>query len=259
MKQQERYEGDAAALFACLRPAVVAIDGPAASGKSTVGYRLAALIDFLYFDTGALYRAVTWAALEWGIPVEEESAVGALASAIRIDILAPQVNERDGRHITVLADGRDVTWFIRTPQVDQNVSAVAAYAAVRSALSHQQRRIGQHYGAGLGDKPGIVMVGRDIGTVVMPNAPLKIYLDASVEERARRRYQEQQARGEHVVYEELLADLVRRDRFDSERAHSPLRPAADAVIIDTSQLSPDEVVLQIVKAAAHRYQSQTES
>lgn len=258
MKPQEPHREDAATVFARLRPAVVAIDGPAASGKSTVGYRLAALINFLYFDTGALYRAVTWAALERGIPVQDESAVSALAGSIQIDVVAPQAHERDGRHATILVDGQDVTWLIRTPQVDQNVSAVAAYGAVRTALSHQQRRIGQRYGAGLGDKPGIVMVGRDIGTVVMPDAPLKIYLDASVQERAKRRYQEQQARGERITYEALLADLVRRDRFDSERVHSPLRPAADAIIIDTSHLAPDEVVLRIVQTVAARQQSETE-
>lgn len=258
MMQEEPQQEDAATLFSRLRPAVVTIDGPAASGKSTVGYRLAALINFLYFDTGVLYRAVTLAALERGIPVQDEDAVSALAGAIQVDVVAPQPNERDGRHATVLADGQDVTWLIRTPQVDQNVSAVAAYPAVRTALSDQQRRIGWRYGAGLGDKPGVVMVGRDIGTVVMPDAPLKIYLDASAQERAKRRYQERQARGELVTYEEILADLLRRDRFDSERAHSPLRAAADAVIIDTSQIGPDEVVVRIIQTVAARYGLATE-
>jgi CMP/dCMP kinase len=258
MKQQEPQREDAATLFSRLRPAVVTIDGPAASGKSTVGYRLAALISFLYFDTGALYRAVTWAALERRIAVQDEAAVGALAAAIQIDVIAPQANQFDGRHATILADGQDVTWLIRSPQVDQNVSAVAAYPAVRAALSDQQRRIGQHYGAGMGDKPGIVMVGRDIGTVVMPDAPLKIYLDASAQERAKRRYQEQQDRGEQVTYEELLSDLLRRDRVDSERSHSPLRAAVDAVVIDTSQIGPDEVVVRIVQIVAARYRSEIE-
>jgi CMP/dCMP kinase len=258
MEQQEPQPENAATLFSRLHPAVVTIDGPAASGKSTVGYRLAELVNFLYFDTGVLYRAVTWAALERGLAVQDEGAVGALAGAIQIDIVAPQLDQADGRHATIMADGQDVTWLIRSPQVDQNVSAVAAYPAVRAALSDQQRRIGQHYGAGLGNKPGIVMVGRDIGTVVMPDAPLKVYLDASARERAKRRYQEQQDRGERVTYEELLSDLLRRDRVDSERAHSPLRAASDAVVIDTSQIGPDEVVVHIVQIVAARYRSEIE-
>jgi cytidylate kinase len=242
----------AAALFARLQPAVVAIDGPAASGKSTVGYRLAERVQFLFFDTGVLYRAITWVALDRGIAVDDENAVTALAQTVEIDVAAPGPAAEDGRLATVLVDGQDVTWLLRTPEVDQHVSQVSAYGDVRRALSLQQRRIGQRYGYGQGDKAGVVMVGRDIGTVIMPEAGLKIYMIASPEERARRRLLEQQAHGLAVTYDEILQDLIRRDRLDSERAYSPLRPADDALIIDTSLLTSDQVVERIIELAAER-------
>ncbi len=241
-----------ARLFARLSPAVIAIDGPAASGKSTVGYQLAELAHFLFFDTGVLYRAVTWAALEQGIAVTDEQAVSALAQQVEIDISAPSI--ADGRQNTILVDGEDVTWKIRTPQVDQNVSAVSAYPLVRQALGLQQKRIAQRYGRGEGDKPGVVMVGRDIGTVIMPEAALKIYMDASAVERARRRQEEQAQRGRQIPSQAVLEDLLRRDRLDSERAYAPLRPAEDALIIDTSQLTPSEVLAEIVRSAEQKLQ-----
>ncbi len=236
------------ALFARLQPAVVAIDGPAASGKSTIGHRLAELTNYLFFDTGVLYRAVTWAVLERGIDIRDANAVSILATHLTIDVAAPAASEQDGRQSPVLVDGRDVTWAIRTPQVDQNVSVVSAYPAVRQALSVKQRQIGQRYGSGQAEKAGVIMVGRDIGTIVMPEAALKFYIDASPEERARRRYVEQVSRGKTVVYEEILADLRRRDQLDSERAYAPLRAAADAIVIDTSALSLDEVIAQLLAA-----------
>jgi cytidylate kinase len=244
---------DVQAVFARLRPAVVAIDGPGASGKSTIGHLLAERANYLFFDTGVMYRAVTWAALQRGRSVDDEAAMEELATLLDIDISAPAVN--DGRHCTVLVDGRDVTWAIRTPAVDQSVSAVSAYPGVRRALSAQQRRIGRRYGLGTADKAGIVMVGRDIGTVVMPEAPLKIFMDASPDERARRRFAEMQGRGRLVVYEEILQDLLSRDRLDRERAYSPLRVATDAVVVDTSNLTPDEVVARIAAIAEARLAS----
>ena len=228
---------------------VIAIDGPAASGKSTVGYRLAQRLNYLYFDTGAMYRAVTWAALQRGLDLHDQEAIGELARRLHIQVRAPTPAEEDGRQATVLVDGQDVTWAIRTPEVDQNVSVVAANPRVREALSAQQRRIGRQYGEGRGDKPGVVMVGRDIGTVVLPDAPLKIYLDAPVEERARRRYQELRQRGKEVSYEQVLADMRRRDKLDSERAIAPLRVAEDAVVLNTAGLSVDEVVERIYRMA----------
>lgn len=218
------------------RPSTIAIDGPAASGKSTVGGLLAEQLGYLYFDTGVMYRAVTWAALERGIAIEDEAQVTALAEQLRINVVRPTVD--DGRQYTILADGQDVTWEIRLPQVNAGVSPVSAYPGVRSALSAQQRRIGM--------RGRVVMVGRDIGTVVLPDADLKIYLDATVEERAGRRYREQVARDGQAVFGEVLASVRRRDEIDSGRECAPLREAEDAVRIDTTALSVDQVLERVL-------------
>ena len=218
-------------------PSTITIDGPVASGKSTIGYLLAQKLGYLYLDTGAMYRAVTWAALTRGVSVEDEAAVTALAEELHIDITRPTVD--DGRQYTVLADGEDVTWDIRRPEVDANVSVVSAYPGVRRAMVVQQRRI-----AAAGR---VVMVGRDIGSVVLPDADLKLYLDATSQERARRRWLERQARGESVTYEEVLAMMLRRDEIDSHRAVSPLRVPDGAVVIDTTGLTIDEVLALILR------------
>ncbi len=223
-------------------PTIITIDGPAASGKSTIAHEVAERLNYLFFDTGVMYRAVTQAALERGVDVHDEAAATALADRLEIKILPPTSDNQDGRQCTVLIDGEDRTWAIRTPEVDQNVSIVSAYPGVRSALSAKQRAIGHYYGSGHAEKPGIIMVGRDIGTVVLPEAHLKVYMDATAEERARRRMLQQTARGKPADYGQILADILRRDRQDSERAHSPLRAAEDAVVIDTSDLTPAEVV-----------------
>jgi len=217
-----------------LKPSTIAIDGPAASGKSTIGELLARRLGYLYFDTGVMYRAVTWAALERGIPIEDEAAVTSLAERLCIDVTPPTTN--DGRQYTALADGVDVTWAIRTPEVDANVSPVSAYPGVRRALVAQQRRMAA------GGR--VVMVGRDIGTVVLPDADLKLYLDASVEERARRRWREMRARGEEAGYELVLASMRCRDEIDSRRAASPLYVADDAVVLDTTDLGIEEVLAE---------------
>jgi cytidylate kinase len=235
-----------------LRPAIIAIDGPAASGKSTVGYRLAHALDYLYFDTGVMYRAVTWAALARGVAIDDETAIGALAHALAIDVRSPQLDQQDGRHTTVLVDGQDVTWLIRAPEVDRNVSVVSAYPEVRKAMTAKQRDIAQRYGRGDADKRGIVMVGRDIGTVIVPDAPLKLYIEATPEERARRRYHELRKQGKPITYEQVLADMVRRDRIDSERTLAPLRLAADAVRIDNSHQSADVTLKQALEALRAR-------
>ncbi|MGD8996865.1 MAG: (d)CMP kinase [Anaerolineae bacterium] len=218
-----------------MRPPSIAIDGPAASGKSTVGEVLAERLGYLYFDTGVMYRAVTWAALERGIPIEDEDAVTALAEELRIEVTEP--TEADGRQYTVLADGVDVTWAIRTPAVDANVSPVSAYPGVRRALVAQQRRVA----AGV----TVVMVGRDIGTVVLPDADLKIYLDATVEERARRRWREMEERGKDVPYEAVLESMRRRDQIDSSRDASPLCAAEDAALVDTTNLCIEQVLAEV--------------
>jgi CMP/dCMP kinase len=223
-----------------LAPTVIAIDGPAASGKSTVGKAVADRLGYLYFDTGAMYRAVTWLALAHGVAVTDEASVTALAEAAEIDVLP--VVEDDGRQYTVWVNGQDATWAIREPVVAANVSQVSAYPGVRAALVAQQRR--------LAVRGRIVMVGRDIGTVVLPDAPLKVYLDASVEERARRRWLEEQARDGQRAYDDVLAALRRRDEIDSTRTVAPLRPADDAVIVDSTGLSIEQVVERIAALAA---------
>jgi len=216
-------------------PKIIAIDGPAASGKSTTAERLAAELGYLYFDTGVMYRAVTLAALRELHAVNDEQAVDELAYRVQIDVLP--ASAPDGRLYDVLLDGEDVTWAIRKPEVDRNVSQVSAYPGVRTAMTEQQRRIG-HRGS-------VVMVGRDIGTVVFPDADLKVYLDASVEERARRRYDEVRKRGQAETYEEILEAMRRRDKMDSSRAVAPLRPADDAIIINTDGLDICDVLERV--------------
>jgi cytidylate kinase len=226
-------------------PTLIAIDGPAASGKSTIGLALAQRLGYLFFDTGIMYRAVTWAAAQRRLAPDDAAATGALASALDIDIL-PAAGAADGRTATVLVEGIDVTWELRAPAVEQAVSAVSAHAAVRAALTAQQRQIALRYQAGSAERPGIVMVGRDIGTAVLPEAPLKIYLDASPAERARRRHAELAARGRDLPLEQILAEILQRDTLDAGRAVAPLRPADDAIHIDTTGLKPDDVVAQIM-------------
>jgi cytidylate kinase len=218
-----------------MRPTTIAIDGPAASGKSTLGAALARHLGYLYFDTGVMYRAVTWAALQRSIDIDAEPAVTRLAEAISIDVRPP--SKDDGRQYDVICDGADVTWAIREPRVDQHVSPVSAYAGVRSAMTTQQRRIGL--------QGKVIMVGRDIGTVVLPEAQLKIYLDATAEERAHRRHHEVQARGNHAhaqTFDEILTAMKRRDAIDSGRATAPLKPAPDAVIVDSTNIDIPHVI-----------------
>lgn len=212
-------------------PSIIAIDGPAASGKSTLGLKIAEALGYLFFDTGVMYRAVTWIALDHDIDVNDETKVTALAEATPIDV-AP-ASKSDGRACDVLVAGRDITWETRLPAVDANVSVVSAYPGVRAALSKQQRRIGQ--------RGKVVMVGRDIGTVVLPEADLKIYLDASAEERARRRFREMTARGANVNFEDILAKVIERDRIDSTRDVAPLKAAADAVVVNSEKMNAEEV------------------
>lgn len=222
-------------------PKVIAIDGPAASGKTTVGTRLANELGYLCLDTGVMYRAVTLAALQAGIRICDEARITELAETNQIDVKPASLE--DGRAFDVLVDGKDVTWDIRLPEVNQYVSPVSAYAGVRTAMTLQQRRIGE--------QGNIVMLGRDIGTVVLPDADMKIYLDASVEERARRRYLEEINRGNQVNFEDILESLKRRDQIDSTRDIAPLKIADNAVVIDTENLCIEEVVQKIKEVLAH--------
>ncbi len=212
-------------------PNIIAIDGPAASGKSTLGRRLSDSLGYLFFDTGVMYRAVTWVALQRGLNVRDEAAVTDLAEKIQIDV--SPASKPDGRVCDVIVEGKDVTWETRQPEVDANVSIVSAYRGVRSAMSKQQRRIGQ--------RGRVVMVGRDIGTIVLPEADLKIYLDASAQERARRRFSEIKARGGEADYDDILASVIERDRINSTRDVAPLRTADDAVVINSDSMSADDV------------------
>jgi len=213
-------------------PNTIAIDGPAASGKSTVAKRLADDLNYLYFDTGVMYRAVTWVALDRKMGFESEAEITALAQKVQIDVRP--ASKDDGRDLDIIADGEDITMQIRRPEVDANVSVVSAFPGVRQALLEQQRRIGQ--------RGTVIMVGRDIGTVVMPDADLKIYLDASVEERAVRRYKEALARGDDITLESILSAMRKRDGIDSTRAVAPLRVAQDAVLVDSDQMNVEEVL-----------------
>ena len=216
-------------------PNIIAIDGPAASGKSTLGRRLADSLGYLFFDTGVMYRAVTWGALASGLLIKDEAAVTVLAETAQIDVRPS--SKDDCRACDVLLDGVDITWETRRPEVEANVSPVSAYKGVRQALASQQRRIGL--------RGRVVMVGRDIGTVVLPEADLKIYLDASAEERAWRRYAEILQRGEKADYDAILSGVRNRDEIDSTRAHSPLIAAAEAVILDSDKLNADEVFAKV--------------
>jgi cytidylate kinase len=217
------------------QPSTIAIDGPAASGKSTIGALLAERLGYVYFDTGVMYRAVTWAALDRGIEITEEPAVAALAGRLSIDVVRPAVD--DGRQYTVLADGTDVTWAIRNPAVDEGVSLVSEYPGVRAALTEQQRR--------LGHKGRIVMVGRDIGTVVLPDADLKFYLDATLEERIARRYHEVLDRNGSADCDQVANSVRVRDQIDSSRHLAPLCAADDAVVLDTTDLGVDQVLERV--------------
>lgn len=226
-------------------PEIIAIDGPAGSGKSTIGKLLAEYLDYIYFDTGVMYRAVTLAAINQGIDIENELRVSSLAENIKIDLQTPTIE--DGRDCDILMEGRDVTWDIRSPEVDAKVSIVSAYPKVRQALSEKQRQIGL--------QGRVVMMGRDIGTIVLPEADLKIYLDASLEERAGRRYHERIQRGEDVDYDSILAMLRERDRIDSTREIAPLKPADDSIVIDTDGLNIKQVFATIVELTEkHRVQ-----
>jgi cytidylate kinase len=225
-----------------MRPLTIAIDGPVASGKSTLAKNLADRLRYLYFDTGAMYRAVTLAALRQGVDIDDQPAVEGLARRVHIDLRPATVD--DSRLYDVLLDGEDCTWDLRKPDVEANVSQVSAYAGVRAALTEQQRRIGL--------RGGVVMAGRDIGTVVLPEADLKIFLSASQEERAQRRFEELQARGDKTTLAEVLESLRQRDEFDSHRAVAPLRPAEDAIILNSDGMKVEDVLAKALGLVLQR-------
>jgi len=221
---------------------IVAIDGPAASGKSTVARAIATELGMAYLDTGAMYRAIAVEAVRQGIPLNDAEALTRLALDAHIHF----GHERGtGLATHVEVDGRDVTMEIRTPEADKAVSPVSGIPGVRAAMVEQQRRIAAR---GL----DIVLEGRDIGSVVFPHAELKIFLTASAAERARRRTIDMERRGANMTYDEVLADIHRRDTYDSSRSASPLIKADDAIELDTTGMTVLEVVAEIERLVAER-------
>ena len=219
-------------------PLVIAIDGPVASGKTSVGRTLARRLGYRFVDTGLMYRAITWVALERRVPLDDEEALGKLAQAVPIELETPA---QDGAS-KVLAGGLDVTAHLAGGDVEQGVSLVSRVAAVRRAMVAAQ----QQMAAG----GRVVMVGRDIGTIVLPDAPAKVYLEASLDERVRRRHWEMRDAGRTASAEQVRSGLSRRDELDSRRPESPLRPAAGAVRVATDGLTVDGVVQRILDLVA---------
>ena len=207
---------------------IIAIDGPSGAGKSTLGRQLARELGLLYIDTGAMYRAVALAVTESGVSTSDEEAVAAVARAASVTLSG------DPDSLQVRLDARDVTREIRTEQVGHTASIVSAIPAVRRELVARQRELGQGGG-------GVVLDGRDVGTVVFPRADVKFFLTAVPEERAKRRFDEEHARDQTQSFEDTLADITARDRRDTTREDSPLRPAPDSVTIDTTGLSIEDV------------------
>ncbi|MFA5367977.1 MAG: (d)CMP kinase [Dehalococcoidia bacterium] len=212
------------------KTSTIAIDGPAACGKTTVGKLLAKKLGYRFIDTGAMYRALTWEALRLCVDINDEIALSDLAERTKMEIPA---EKDDG----IIVNGRYIDRELRSPEVDFGVSPVAKVAGVRKVLVREQRLMAK--------EGGVVMVGRDIGTNVLLDADLKIYLDVSVEEQARRRHKEMVEQGEKADYQDVLAGLVRRDGIDSKRSVNPLSKATDAVVIDTDKLDADGVLNEI--------------
>lgn len=219
------------------KPETIAIDGPAASGKSTIGALVAEKLGYVWLDTGIMYRAVACEALETGVAIEDEKAVTLLAEGLDVDVV--QASVEDGRQFDVLINGKDRTWEIRSNEVNGSVSEVSVYPGVRVAMTDLQRKIAS--------RGHIVVLGRDIGTVVLPDADLKIYLDASIEVRAQRRLLEELARGNQLDLEKTIEMLRHRDVIDSTREHAPLKAAEDAILVNTDHLNIEQVVAKIME------------
>ena len=207
----------------------IAIDGPAAAGKSTIAKLMAKRLNFVYIDTGAMYRAITWAVLQAGLDVRDEPAVGKMLAQVNIDL------KPDGR---VFVNQQDVTDAIRENLVTRNVSLIASYSSVRDDLKHRQVL--------LSNVANVIMDGRDIGTNVLPNAKFKFFMIADSLVRAKRRYSENLQRGIHTSISELEQEIIKRDKMDESRTHAPLKQAEDAILIDTSQLTIHEVVDKMI-------------
>jgi len=210
----------------------IAIDGPSGAGKSTVARSLARRLNYIYIDTGAMYRSVALRVKEKSISPEDEPALNQLASSLQITFA------RKGEQLHVFCDGEDITEAIRTPEISRLASAISRQKGVREALVRMQREMGK--------EGGVVLEGRDIGTVVFPDADVKFYLDAESDERVRRRYHEMVEKGVKVDYKETQEELVQRDHHDMYRVHSPLKKADDALLIDSTHRSVEEVVKEMI-------------
>jgi cytidylate kinase len=219
-----------------LKPQLIAIDGPVAVGKSSVGLRLAKRLGYIFFDTGMIYRAFTWKVFKSGISPEDKQELCELASATEFHF----VPSKEGA-LSVFIDGEDVSSKLLSPQIEELVASIAKVAGVRQTMVSEQRKLAK--------RGEVVMAGRDIGTVVLPRAELKIFLTASTEVRAERRHKELLKRGQNSSLEIVLADLKKRDELDINRTVSPLKPAEDAIIIDTEKLSLEQVVDKIYTLA----------
>jgi cytidylate kinase len=215
-----------------LKPLLIAIDGPVAVGKSSVGSLLARKLSYIFFDTGTMYRAFTWKTLKTGTFPEDENKLCHLANTTKFDFVSPQEG-----HVSILIDEEDVSSKLLCPMIEEQVSIISKIAGVRRIMVSEQRRLAQ--------RGRVIMAGRDIGTVVLPWAELKIFLVASAEKRASRRYKELLEKGREIDYDTTLAELKRRDEIDINRTISPLKPAADAIIINTEDLSLEQVVDKI--------------
>jgi len=222
-----------------LKPQLIAIDGPVAVGKSSVGSLLARKLGYVFFDTGMMYRAFTWKVLKLSIPPEDENRLCHLASTTKFDFVSSQEG-----YLSPFIDGENVSPQLVRPEIEERVALISKVAGVRQALVSEQRKLAQ--------QEKLVMAGRDIGTIVLPWAELKVFLAASAEERANRRYKELLEQGERADYTSIFAELKRRDEIDTHRTVSPLKPAADAITINTEKLSLEQVVDKIYALAVNQ-------
>ena len=217
---------------------IVAIDGPSGAGKSTLAKRVARELGFTYLDTGAMYRALALKILRQGLNVEDSAKLAELVDSTEIDLV------ESGGTLKVVLDGTNVSDLIRTPEVSQMASKGSAFPVVRKRMLNLQRRLGK--------KGNVVAEGRDIGTVIFPHADVKIYLDASVEERARRRYEELRKAGREISFDDTVREMEERDKRDTERELAPLRKAEDAVVIDSSALDAEEVAETVLRVIQNK-------